>query len=156
MRQAGLTRGSHVAMLIENHPAFLEIAWAAHNAGLYFTPISWRFQLEEIAFILQDCGAQVLFASAQQHHMLHELRRRVPGLRCFLIGDVAEGCENYETASLRVPWSRWPTVTRSDMVYSSGSTGRPGRQAELAAAGSTVRRDVRVYRQRVWLGHRGT
>ena len=65
-----------MAFLIENHPRFLEIAWAAHNSGLYFTPISWRFQVDEIAFILEDCGAQVVIVSAQQLTMLPELRRR--------------------------------------------------------------------------------
>jgi len=126
MRGAGLLRGAHVAMLIENHPAFLEIAWAAHNAGLYFTPISWRFQLDEIAFILQDCGAEVLFASAQQRHMLPELKARVPGLRCFVIGDIVEGCESYEQAITACPAEPLRDESRgSDMVYSSGSTGRP-------------------------------
>jgi long-chain acyl-CoA synthetase len=40
MRSLNLQVGDRVAMLIENHPAFLEIAWAAQNAGLIFTPIS--------------------------------------------------------------------------------------------------------------------
>ena len=40
MRSLGLHAGDRVAMLIENHPAFLEIAWAAQNSGRLFTPIS--------------------------------------------------------------------------------------------------------------------
>ena len=79
LRRMGLERGAHVAVLIENHSCFLEIAWAAHNAGLYFTPISWRFQPDEIAFILEDCGARLLFASAQQAHLLTALRQRLSG-----------------------------------------------------------------------------
>ena len=82
LRRAGLRRGAHVAMLIENHPRFLEIAWAAHNAGLYFTPISWRFHEQEIAFILEDCGAALLFITAQQRDLLPALRRRLPAVRC--------------------------------------------------------------------------
>jgi fatty-acyl-CoA synthase len=126
MRREGLVRGAHVAMLIENHPRFLEIAWAAHNAGLYFTPISWRFREDEIGFILEDCGASVLFISAQQASMLPGLRRRLPKLRCFVIGATAEGCSRYEAAIAACQAAPIADESRgSDMVYSSGSTGRP-------------------------------
>ena len=137
MRRLGLERGSHVALLIENHPRFLEIAWAAHNAGLYYTPISWRFQPDEIAFILEDCGATVLFVSDQQRTLLPVLRRRLPDLRCFVIGEAAEGCESYEDAVSRCPDAPVLDESRgSDMVYSSGSTGRPkGVKQQLLEAG---------------------
>jgi len=39
MPRLGFERGARVAMLIENPPRFPEIAWAARNAELYFTPI---------------------------------------------------------------------------------------------------------------------
>ena len=60
----------------------------------------------------------------------------MPGLRCFLIGDVAEGCENYETAIAACAAEPLADESRgSDMVYSSGSTGRPkGVKQKLADA----------------------
>ena len=126
LRGLGLQRGAHVALLIENHPCFLEMAWAAHNAGLYFTPISWRFQPDEIAFILADCGAQVLFVSMQQAHFLPALRRRLPALKVLMVGGAVDGCEWYEQAIALRPASPVSDEARgSDMVYSSGSTGRP-------------------------------
>jgi fatty-acyl-CoA synthase len=126
LRRLGLVRGDHVALLIENHPRFLEVAWGAHNAGLYFTPISWRFQSDEIAFILQDCGANVLIASAAQLATVRELRRRLPAVRFLIIGAPAEGWASYEqelAASAATPVA--DESRGSDMVYSSGSTGRP-------------------------------
>jgi long-chain acyl-CoA synthetase len=126
MRRLGLQRGAHVAMLIENHPRFMEIAWAAHNAGLYLTPISWRFQQDEIAFILQDCGATVLFVTAQQRQLVLVLRQRLPALRCLIIGTNMDGCESYEAAIAVCSADPVADESRgSDMVYSSGSTGRP-------------------------------
>ena len=126
MRRLGLERGAHVALLIENHPSFLEITWAAHNAGLYFTPISWRFQIDEIAFILEDCGAKVLFVSAQQLGILPTLRARLPALRCVVIAADVDGCERYEALRAAAPANPIGDESRgSDMVYSSGSTGRP-------------------------------
>jgi long-chain acyl-CoA synthetase len=126
LRRLGLSRGDHVALLIENHPRFLEVAWAAHNAGLYFTPISWRFQTEEIAFILQDCGARVLVASGAELATIRELRRRLPGLRYLVIDGKEEGCASYEEELAVSPSGPLEDESRgSDMVYSSGSTGQP-------------------------------
>lgn len=137
LRRFGLGRGDHVALLIENHPRFLEIAWAAHNSGLYFTPISWRFQVDEIAFILENCGARLVIVSAQQLTTLIELRRRLPGLRYLLIGAEADGCWSYERELASCPDEPVDGETRgSDMVYSSGSTGRPkGVKQSLAETG---------------------
>jgi len=126
LRRLGLGRGDHVALLIENHPSFLEVAWAAHNSGLYFTPISWRFQVEEVAFILADCGARVLLASAAQLPLVQALRARLPQVRFLLIGGAAGGLDSYEALLATCPAEPLPDESRgSDMVYSSGSTGRP-------------------------------
>ena len=40
LRAAGLAPGDHVAVVMENHPRFLEVCWAAQRAGLYYTPIT--------------------------------------------------------------------------------------------------------------------
>jgi long-chain acyl-CoA synthetase len=39
-RSLGLKEGDHVAFLIENRLAFMEICWAAQRSGLYYTAIS--------------------------------------------------------------------------------------------------------------------
>ncbi len=131
LRSLGLQRGAHMAILVENHPRFLELAWAAQNAGLYFTPISWRFQLDEIAFILEDCGARVLFASQAQSALTRALQQRIAGLRIFVVdGEPSDNqsaaTESYEQAIAAFPSTPIADESRgSDMVYSSGSTGRP-------------------------------
>ncbi|MBT5204296.1 MAG: AMP-binding protein, partial [Gammaproteobacteria bacterium] len=47
-RAAGLKRGDHIAILLENHPLFLQICVAAQRSGLYFTAISYRLQTDEV------------------------------------------------------------------------------------------------------------
>lgn len=126
LRRLGLQRGDHLAILVENHPHFLELAWAAQNAGLYFTPVSWRFQIDEIAFILQDCGARVLFVSSAQSATAETLRQQFPALRVFIVDGAAPSLESYEAAIGTCPTTPIEDESRgSDMVYSSGSTGRP-------------------------------
>ena len=39
----GLGFGDHLAILMENTTAFLEVCWAAQRSGLYFTPINYHF-----------------------------------------------------------------------------------------------------------------
>ena len=47
-RSLGLQRGDHIAILLENHPLFFQICWAAQRAGIYYTAISWRLQQQEV------------------------------------------------------------------------------------------------------------
>src|SRR4051794_4648516 len=57
-RTLGLKPGDHIAFLMENRLAFMEIAWAAQRSGLYYTAISRYLTKDEIAFIGKDCGAK--------------------------------------------------------------------------------------------------
>src|SRR5258708_2319982 len=58
-RSLGLKAGDHIAFLIENRLAFMEICWAAQRAGLYYTAISRYLTQDEIAYIVTDCAAKV-------------------------------------------------------------------------------------------------
>ena len=62
-RALGLKAGDHIAFLIENRLAFMEICWAAQRAGLYYTAISRYLTQDEIAYIVKDCGASVVITS---------------------------------------------------------------------------------------------
>jgi fatty-acyl-CoA synthase len=126
LRRFGLQRGGTLALLVENHPVFLETAWAAQNAGLYFTAISWRFKIDEIAYIVADCGATVVVATAQQLDLVRELQVRLPKIRYVLAGAALDGALDYEAELARSPAQPVADESRgSDMGYSSGSTGRP-------------------------------
>src|SRR3954453_23338062 len=62
-RALGLKAGDHIAFLMENRLAFMEIAWAAQRSGLYYTAISRYLTKDEIAYIIRDCGAKVFITS---------------------------------------------------------------------------------------------
>ncbi|WP_311268029.1 AMP-binding protein [Sphingobium sp. WCS2017Hpa-17] len=118
LRARGLQRGDHFALLVENVPVFHELVWAGHNAGLYYTAISWRFHVEEIAFIIANCGARLVFHTEKQAALVDQLKARLPDI-CFI--DVSD--DSYAAA---YPATPIPDESRgSDMLYSSGSTGRP-------------------------------
>ena len=57
---AGLRFGDHIAVLMENRLEYFEVCWAAQRSGLFYTCINSHFNADEVAYILDDCDAQVL------------------------------------------------------------------------------------------------
>jgi acyl-CoA synthetase (AMP-forming)/AMP-acid ligase II len=127
LRDAGIAPGDHVAFCLENHPRFLPIAWGCHYAGSYYTAMSSRLKTDEMAYILEDSAAQVFITSAYKREQAAELVSRMPGVRLALMLDgIIDGYESFEarvdTASGEPLEGR---VDGRDMLYSSGTTGRP-------------------------------
>jgi acyl-CoA synthetase (AMP-forming)/AMP-acid ligase II len=56
----GLEAGDRVAILSRNHPAYIETAVAALKARLAYVNLNYRYTTEEIAYVLNDCGARGL------------------------------------------------------------------------------------------------
>ncbi|MEO7124388.1 MAG: long-chain fatty acid--CoA ligase [Lacisediminihabitans sp.] len=61
LRERGVVKGSRVAYLGENHPAFVELFFALGTLGAIFIPVNSRLAAPEIAFVLRDSGASILF-----------------------------------------------------------------------------------------------
>lgn len=124
--QRGLRRGDHVALFLENHPIFLEVAWACLRSGLYFTPINRHLSASEAAYIVDDCDAKVLLASAKLEQSV-ELGHLCD--RCelkFSIGGSLEGFEDYSAATQKQSNENLADESLGTvMLYSSGTTGRP-------------------------------
>src|ERR1700733_12796691 len=66
LHDAGLRPGDVVAMLTENNLRAFEVYWAAVRSGLYITAVNFRLKPDEIAYIVNDCGAVALIVSAEQ------------------------------------------------------------------------------------------
>ena len=126
-RAAGLQPGDHVAFCLENHPHFLAVAWGAHYAGLYYTAMSSRLTLDEATYIINDCGARAFITSAYKADVAAELADRMPEVATRLMLDAAiDGFEPYADAIARFPTTALPdAIGGRDMLYSSGTTGRP-------------------------------
>ncbi|MBI1261347.1 MAG: AMP-binding protein [Rhizobiales bacterium] len=128
-RKSGLKVGDAIAIFMENNSAFFEICWAAQRAGLYFTAVSSRLTAGEIAYIVKDCGARMLFTSKSLEKTAAELvtGNHVPGVeRLFSVGGQIAGYESYETERDKMPTTPIADETAgTDMLYSSGTTGRP-------------------------------
>src|SRR3954452_14323863 len=78
-RKLGLKAGDHVALLMENRLAFMEICWAAQRAGLYYTAISRYLTKDEIAYIVKDCGAKVFITTPKCAEQVRGLVGQIGG-----------------------------------------------------------------------------
>lgn len=125
-RSLGLKRGDCIAILLENHPRFFEIAWAAQRAGLYYTCISTRLIAPEVAFILEDSGARALIAGGGASPEIL-VDAAAHGVTVLTVGPSSqEGATDWAKACAAFPET--PIADESpgnDMLYSSGTTGRP-------------------------------
>lgn len=135
MRALGAEPGACVAIFMENHPRYLELAWAAQRAGLRYTAISPRLTASEVAYMLEDSGARLLFASAATAVAAHEAAQQVPAVsaRIAVDGEVA-GFERYDGLVADQPATRLDDEAEGlELLYSSGTTGQPKAiKAELA------------------------
>ena len=124
---AGLRPGDHVAFCLENSPRFLCVAWGAVYAGLYFTAASTRLTAAELAYIVDDCGARVLIASPHTAASAVASVDATPNVELRLaLGGAIEGFASYtDLVSAADPTPLPARVEGMDMLYSSGTTGRP-------------------------------
>ena len=126
-RSLGLQPGDHVAWCLENHPWYLSLAWGAHYAGLYYTAISSRLTPEELAYIVDDCGARVFITSAHKADEAARIVDDTPNVEHrFMLDGVLDGHGDFLDAVATQPADELVgAVEGMDMLYSSGTTGRP-------------------------------
>ncbi len=126
-RSLGLAPGDGIALLLENHPRFYEVVWGAQRSGLYYTPMSTRLTPGEAEYIIGDCDAKVLVTSAAMAKTAAALRDRMPNVRrrLMLDGTIA-GYDSWEAALAARPATPIADEMEGvDLLYSSGTTGRP-------------------------------
>ena len=126
-RQLGLKRGDHIVILMENRREFLEICFAADRTGLYYTTASTHLANDEIRHIIEDCNASLVLVSDtlidRIRSFADELQNKCP---IMLVGEAEPDMPNFGALASQAPSS--PILDESqglDMLYSSGTTGRP-------------------------------
>jgi long-chain acyl-CoA synthetase len=138
-RSLALQPGDHIALMLENHPRYFEICWGAQRAGLIYTAMSTRLTEGEVSYIVNDCGAKAVISSRAMAAAVAHLPDACPDVKTWLmlgaglesglpVGQDAgpAGWTAYEPAVDAQPSTRIADeCAGSDMLYSSGTTGRP-------------------------------
>jgi acyl-CoA synthetase (AMP-forming)/AMP-acid ligase II len=127
-RDRGIRRGGHVAVFLQNHIRYAEIVWAAHISGVRLTPVNSHLTAPEVAYIVNDCGAELVIASAELAAVAGELTPLLdPRVATrLMVGGTRDGWGSFEDAVRDRPVGPIADPSRGGfMFYSSGTTGRP-------------------------------
>jgi acyl-CoA synthetase (AMP-forming)/AMP-acid ligase II len=137
-RKLGLKTGDAVAIFMDNNSRFLDICWGAQRAGLYYTCISSRLTAGEVEYIVKDCGAKAFIASYALAKVASEVVPLIPGVKLLMVGGTVAGYDSFEDSAAAMPAERIADETSgTDMLYSSGTTGRP-KGVRLALTGQPI------------------
>jgi long-chain acyl-CoA synthetase len=125
LHEAGLRRGDGVALVLPNRPEFFEITWGCQLSGLYYSAVNTHFTADEVAYVIDDSEAKAVFVDAS----MAELGARIVDVNGavdvrVVVGGDFPGWRRYDDA-LAESGAAPPMSDGSEMLYSSGTTGRP-------------------------------
>jgi long-chain acyl-CoA synthetase len=122
-RAKGLRHDDVVAIMLDNTPDYYNLTWGSQRAGLRYVCISSRLTVDETDYILENSGARILVLSASLAELARQLTTQAE--RYSHGGDIP-GYNRFEDAVAGMP--PVPVADERagiDMLYSSGTTGRP-------------------------------
>lgn len=143
LARLGIAAHERVALLSENRPEWLIADYACACSSFTDVPIYSTLPAEQMPYLLNDCGARVIFVStSEQAHKIRSVREQVPGLK-WAIGFSAtkeDGCD-LTLAELEAMGAAEDSPDKATMfreaalatapdhlltiIYTSGTTGKP-------------------------------
>ena len=126
----GVPPQTRIALLDLNHPAFFEIFLGAVKARCTLTPLNARLAPPEIAWILNDACAPVLFVGRDHYAAVEAIEAQLPQLRTIIAlhGGHARwpSYEQWRAApSTDDPLLEYAEDEDTIQLYTSGTTGNP-------------------------------
>jgi len=136
----GMAKGDRFALMMRNHPEFVETMVAASVAGCVFVPIDPRTRGEKLAYALRDSGCRGVVCADYALVELIAVRDRLPALEWLLVlesreepgspgaADVpgAEAMAGVLDAPVRALDVRVDLPADPlEIIYTSGTTGDP-------------------------------
>ena len=124
--RAGVATRGNVAALLPNVVEFL---WAYRGcawSGRRFTPMSWRWSVDEATYVLDNCEADVFVAHARFADVARRAAAAMPPERRVAVGGPIEGFVAYdEFVGGCADGELEHQLAGDTMLYTSGTTGRP-------------------------------
>lgn len=128
---SGMQYGDRFAILLQNHPEFIELMIAASLTGLVFVPIDPRTRGAKLAYTLNNSGCRGIVCADYSFAQVAEIRSSVPALEWVWTLDADEAAVARDIREiLDAPQSWIDMRLRSpgdalQIIYTSGTTGDP-------------------------------
>jgi len=126
----GVKPRERITYLGKNSDVYFELLMGAMKANVVMAQVNWRLAGPEVAFIVEDCKAPVLFVGPEFVTMARNLKDKLPGVRAIIT-----------TEGGAVEWqdfTAWRDAASADdpkvpispkdiaiQLYTSGTTGKP-------------------------------
>ena len=130
LHELGVRPGDRVSLYSPNRWEWVVAYHAALRAGAVVNPINVMLTAEEVAFVLNDCGAAAVFTAGEKAEAILGLTRAVPTLRRVISFDPAGGGTAWfgdllHSLSTAAEVPRPAPADLSTIGYTSGTTGHP-------------------------------
>ena len=136
----GMNYGDRFAILIRNHPEFIELMIAASLTGLVFVPIDPRTKGNKLAYTLNNSGCRGIVCADYSLAQVGEIHAQVPSLEWVWVLESGEDNAAMGTNDVVAATSLREVLDRPDVsvdmrlrrpddalqiIYTSGTTGDP-------------------------------
>ena len=139
LRQEGIQPGDHVAFLSANCHRLLEAYYGVLEAGAVLLPLNIRLATHELAYILNDSGAKLLFLQKQFLSLADSRHSQIPAMKSFhLLDGMLDAAparawlspKNYEAllseaAPHRADFTNIDENAVAELFYTSGTSAEP-------------------------------
>ncbi|HEX4490437.1 MAG TPA: AMP-binding protein [Acidimicrobiia bacterium] len=127
----GAQRGQRLVWCGPNSLEVIATIHAARKLGLVAVPLSYRFNAEEMAYVIDNSDATLVVADAEFAPLAASVRGELGKVRHFVSfgGPTPEGFEDWDAVLAGQSDAEPPPVAASEagaqMIYTSGTTGKP-------------------------------
>jgi acyl-CoA synthetase (AMP-forming)/AMP-acid ligase II len=131
LRDLGVRQGERLVWCGPNSLEVLVTIHAARKAGQVAVPLSYRFNADEMAYVIDNSDATLVIVDAEQAPLIASIRDRLPKVRAVVVfgGDVPPGMRGWEGVLAAQPDTEPVAPEASEvgaqMLYTSGTTGKP-------------------------------
>ncbi|HYB44857.1 MAG TPA: long-chain fatty acid--CoA ligase [Candidatus Methylomirabilis sp.] len=131
----GVKKGDRVGTLAWNSHRHLEVYFAAPLMGAVLHTVNLRLSAQDITYIVNHAGDEVLIADASLWPILEPIRKDLRSVKHVIVmkdlpgAEIPPGALDYEALLADAPpVGEWPKLDETDaagMCYTSGTTGHP-------------------------------
>lgn len=87
LKNVGISKGDRIAVLAQNSEQYLIIYGAAAKIGAIILAVNWRFQEDEIKYVLNDCSPKIIICDPEHMKKVSDVQSAVPSIeKCYTIG----------------------------------------------------------------------
>ena len=85
--KAGVVKGDRLGVVAHNSDEFVILYGAAAKIGAIVLPVNWRFQQDEVEFVLNDCTPKFAFAGPDYFDTVKAALSKCPSIeKCYTLG----------------------------------------------------------------------